>query len=673
MKIFFQILFIFSGFCVKSQIPDSILFYWKTFENSGSELPCKFINLKNNYFDNTKPSNNTILFQNIIKNCPTDSHTVITFEEGLYMFSSTIFLNSNITIEGNGADKTKFLFENKGSGNLFEINCIQKEKFYTINTNLKAKTNSFYCDSSLFKVGEYYEILIDGKGLATSDWAMQSIGQIVKIKSIENKTVFIYGDFKHDYLAKNNVRFRRIKPIENVNIKYLYIERKDKTTEQTNNFNFNYAVNCTVKGVESKNCNMSHIGFSKSYNCIVRDSYIHHAFSYDGGGKAYGVELSNTTSWCFVENNIYENLRHSILLQSGANGNVITGNYSKNPYWEEVLLPSNSAGEIVLHGNYTFANLIEQNQVGNIVVDNSHGINGPNNVFFRNRASLWGVFMNSGCGNQTHFIANEITGTLSSFSGKGNVTIFNYNKIGDSLDLNKIKLPKSLTYTTKPEWWQQMIDFPLLGTPKQGKFENITSFYRNNFDSLRALNSSPDFFILKSDFSSKIDYKNEVIFKFESNLQVNVCKLVLQACSDISNEWKEISPNIANNYLFQNYKYTDTLKLAGQTCYRWHAEGLNGNFWDSDTVCYNPNATNINFGDTEKIKIYPNPFCEKIEILTTQKNKLKLIDINGKTMLLSIVLPETVNEIQTENLTKGIYFIILENDNKPLIKMILKR
>ena len=100
-----------------------------------------------------------------------------------------------------------------------------------------------------------------------------------------------------------------------------------------------------------------------------------------------------------------------MVLQAGANGNVFAYNYSTEPHWEETVLPANSAGDITLHGNYVYMNLFEGNVVQNIVIDNSHGINGPYNTFYRNRAELWGIFMNSSAGNYQNFIGNQVTNT----------------------------------------------------------------------------------------------------------------------------------------------------------------------------------------------------------------------------------------------------------------------
>jgi hypothetical protein len=128
-----------------------------------------------------------------------------------------------------------------------------------------------------------------------------------------------------------------------------------------------------------------------------------------------------------VYNNIFDHLRHSMILQAGANGNVFCYNYSVNPFWTgSALLPSNSAGDMVLHGNYVFANLFEQNDGQNIVIDNSHGGNGPLNTFFRNRASLWGIFFSDTTSPGQNFVGNEIPNTAFPYS------VVNYTLLGSN-------------------------------------------------------------------------------------------------------------------------------------------------------------------------------------------------------------------------------------------------
>ena len=98
--------------------------------------------------------------------------------------------------------------------------------------------------------------------------------------------------------------------------------------------------------------NFAHVEVSNSIGINVENSYFKDAFAYGSGGAGYGVALQYSSGDCYVHANVFEHLRHSILLQAGANGNVIGYNYSISPYWTGTSLPTNAAGDLVLHGNY---------------------------------------------------------------------------------------------------------------------------------------------------------------------------------------------------------------------------------------------------------------------------------------------------------------------------------
>jgi hypothetical protein len=188
---------------------------------------------------------------------------------------------------------------------------------------------------------------------------------------------------------------------------------------QRSNIYLAYSVNCFIRGIESVRADFGHISTERSGHCEVSANYFHHATAYGDGGQGYGVNLQLNANDYLVINNNFDHLRHSMLLQSGANGNVFRNNYSTDPYYAQ--FPSNFAGDIVLHGNYPYANLFEQNVANNLYVDASHGKNGPYNVFLRNRVKLYGIIMSSNpATDSVAFIGNEIT---SNQQFQGNYTL----------------------------------------------------------------------------------------------------------------------------------------------------------------------------------------------------------------------------------------------------------
>ena len=351
----------------------------------------------------------------------TNSGAILNFPSGNFLFDNTINVPNNIIIRGEGAEVTSFTMDLGGTGHSFRIQGQAINSDTTSIINFSAKDSDFVIvsDPNIFSAGDWIQIVQYDSDLVTSWWAENTVGQIVKVKTISNNKIVLESPLRMDYDTTRSPYILKVIPAENVGIECLKIHRIDNTApQQSSNVFFSYAVNCWVRGIESENCTFSHIQANRSSNLHFSKSYFHHGFEYGGGGLAYGVMLQATSNECLVENNIFEHLRHSMIVQSGANGNVFSYNYSFDPYWEST--PTNSSGDLVLHGNFVYANLFEQNICQNIVIDNSHGPNGPYNTMFRNRAEGYGIFFSSNNSPYQNFLGNEIPNTSFPYN------IFNY-------------------------------------------------------------------------------------------------------------------------------------------------------------------------------------------------------------------------------------------------------
>ncbi|MCZ2355960.1 MAG: T9SS type A sorting domain-containing protein [Bacteroidia bacterium] len=355
------------------------------------------------------------------------SGAIIYFPAGEYLFNSRIILlKKNIVLSGESPNTTTLKFNLGGSNNLIEVKGSQATTTSNFTaTALKGDTTIKLANASGLQIGNTLKISDNDSSKVTSNWAIGATGQIVTIKTIQGNIITTSNPLRRDYLLTKNPKVTLLNPIKNVGIEKLTIRRLDSTSTQTSAINMNFAVNCWVSCIKSFNGNYGHISINNSSNCSVVGSYFQDAFAYGGNGQGYGVVIQATSGECLVFNNIFKHLRHSILFQSGSNGNVVSYNYSIDPYWTESFFPNNSAGDIVFHGNYPYCNLIEGNIVQNIVIDNSHGINGPFNTFHRNRAELYGVVMNPTAGDSTNFISNEVTNTTAPYgmftlTGNGN-------------------------------------------------------------------------------------------------------------------------------------------------------------------------------------------------------------------------------------------------------------
>ncbi len=364
-----------------------------------------------NFFTDGQTSNDQQL-QNLL-----DSHTgpaVFLFPPGDYFFEKTIHLGEGQVIKGASATETRFIFDLTEPGHLISIRGAADGAATEILAEVPKDSSILTVENAtLFQPGDFIKIICEDEALVTSSWAEYSTGQICQITQIQGNQLTIQPALRKSLTLESQPRIIRMAPVQFAGIECISIERRDTTSQQTSNIFFDRAANCWVKGVHSAYCNFGHVTVQNSAHVQVSGGYFHDAFDYGGGGKAYGVVLQFSSSDCLVENNVFKQLRHAMLLQAGPNGNVVSYNYSMQPFWTGTSLPPNAAGDLVLHGNFPYANLFEGNIVQNIVIDDSHGANGPGNVFFRNRAEMYGIFMNNNPPSDGQlFIGNEVTGNL---------------------------------------------------------------------------------------------------------------------------------------------------------------------------------------------------------------------------------------------------------------------
>lgn len=385
--------------------------------------------------DNTNTNSNNNAFNNALT-ALAGKGGVIYFPKGVYKFTASVNINrDSIIIKGAGYDSTELRFNLSGLLN----NCINitgsmltSDSTKFTNAACRDSSNVNVASSTLFNINDWVYLQCNDAAYMASSWAYKTLGQILKIKNKVGNKLYFNSPFRFYYKTSLSPKITKIIPRKAVGIECLKISRKDATTGQTSNINFDKAVQCWVNGIESDSTNYAHIELNRSSNIDIINSYFRDAFAYGGSGQGYGIALQYSSNECKIENNIFNHLRHSVLLQAGANGNAIGYNYSKNPFWTEPFLPSNSAGDLVLHGNYPFSNLFEGNINQNTVIDNSHGLNGPYNTFLRNRSELYGIFMNnSPATDSTQFLGLEITNTttgLYNLVGNGNLEYGNNNK-----------------------------------------------------------------------------------------------------------------------------------------------------------------------------------------------------------------------------------------------------
>ena len=402
---------------------------------------------------------------------------------GEYLFKEAILLPSYIEMLGENPDSTQLIFDLDSETDLIHVKGSKKELLLDLIEAPEFKDERIKVeDASLVSEGDWFRIEVNDESIMTSEWAYRSSGQIIQVESIEGQYLKLSSPIRRTYALENSPVIQALDMKENVVISSLSIVNNKTTESQTSNIEFDFAYNSKVSCIKSKRCNFAHVEISNSSNIEVLGSYFNDAFDFGGGGKAYGVSLQYTSGLCLIENNTFERLRHSVLLQAGANGNVIAYNYSIDPFWTSTNLPSNSAGDLVLHGNYPYANLFEGNHAQQIIIDNSHGLNGPMNAFFRNRLALYGIFMSHPSGSQT-FVGNEVNNEgflLGNYALQGE-DHFEYgnNVKGDYLPKGTgIPSEESLYLKESPPFYLENSAWPPIGPPNEIDQHPIFSFLR---------------------------------------------------------------------------------------------------------------------------------------------------------------------------------------------------
>ncbi len=305
-----------------------------------------------------------------------------------------------MVIKGLGSDKVIFFFQTGSSSN----NCFSITGYSTGTTT--ALSESYVKDSNTLTLSssrsdlntsDWIELLdIRMNGWNEGSWA--KVGQVVQIKEKISSTQFQLVDpLSMDYPTGFSPYIQKFVPVQNIGFEDFKIQRStnDGAANAGRNFYFSHAVNCWLYGIESHGTVTWHVDISASSHIFIHGCFFHHANAYGNPqGTGYGVVCEDRSTDCLIENNIFNYLRHAMLVESSANRNVYSFNYDyvRNYDWAFELPPWTSdpvtgPSDIAVHGTYAHANLFESNCVELVYVDASHGNNGPYNTFFRN--AVW--------------------------------------------------------------------------------------------------------------------------------------------------------------------------------------------------------------------------------------------------------------------------------------------
>jgi hypothetical protein len=492
----FCFLLVFNLIQSKTQvIPASRMIDWSPGIAGGiPNIPLTEKNVLDFKADPTGVTDSKAAFVSAINGLPSAGGVVI-IPAGTYKIGSTITISkSNVVFRGEGVGKTRLMMD--FSGDCFSIAIYGRGEWQNITADIVKGTNQLeVTTASLFKVGDFAEIQQenDPEIMYTNPewnqtWAENSVGQLFEIGSISGNLLKFKTSTHINFQKRLNIKIRPQKLIKNVGFEKFYLEKKQAGGYT---FNFTNAAYCWIQNIESNHTRKSHVYFAACIGCVVRDSYFHHSFDYGGGGSGYGIECAGHSTDNLIENNIFNHLRHAMMVQLGANGNVFGYNYSINAVQGEGETNLNvdwTPPDISIHGHYAFMNLFEGNDVQEIGIGDFWGPAGPGNTFLRNRVAGEGIFyydhssFQNLLGNQTLDIQNE-KNTSVNLLEHGNVI---NSKVKWNDTITDRNLPNSLYLKTMPTFLDGK-SWPAFGPgiqngrklPAQIRYESIKTSSQN--------------------------------------------------------------------------------------------------------------------------------------------------------------------------------------------------
>ncbi|MEM9722891.1 MAG: glycoside hydrolase family 9 protein [Bacteroidota bacterium] len=398
--------------------------------------------------------------------------TVVYIPEGTYKIRNTLKIPEGVILRGACSESTALRFDlATNSGPCIEVLTYEYGEYVSVSGGMEKGSNRIQVAStSGFSIGSYADIeqendptIMYTQERWNQSWAQNAVGQIVKIMGIEGNELIVSPSLHTTFSTNLNPRIRPTGLIEEVGIENMGIMRENTGAGET--ILIKNAANCWVKNVSSDFTVSNHVLISQSLNIEVRDSYFRRSHDYGGGGRGYGVNCARHATDCLVENNIFQTLRHAMMVKEGASGNVFSYNYSIDPFWSDS--DTNIPPDISLHGHYPSMNLFEGNIVQELTSSDFWGPSGPGNTFFRNRVEQSNLSIRDASHDQ-QVIANELTGGNTGISIDNSVdqTYIHGNNVNGTVVWNPSvgegPLPASLYLCEKPSFFGNL-PWPSIG------------------------------------------------------------------------------------------------------------------------------------------------------------------------------------------------------------------
>lgn len=395
------------------------------------------------------------------------SPAVVYFPPGEYRFSSGIRVAPGIVVRGHSAEDTRLVFDMAESAlPCFDTPIFRWGDYVDVTGGTTQGSRRItVADASSFVVGQWLELEEDNNAALmytesqwNQSWAAYAKGQFVRVTAVAGNQVSFDRPLKTTFNPARHLRARRGELAEWIGFENFHIERVDRGDSY-----FFYLKNCAnvwLRGISALRCNKAHVWTERAVNFEIRGCYFERAYDYGGDGHGYGVSLGHHSHDGLIENNIFNRLRHHMIVSKGASGNVFGYNTSFDRVQGSDLDNLNDGWippDISIHGHWSNMNLFEGNVSQEIHSADFWGPSGPGTTFFRNRLeAAEGVTVDDHSVDQ-NFVGNELVAGTFDIDASVTGTFLHGNNVQGAIAwdgvLGPTALVDSLYLTRKPAWW----------------------------------------------------------------------------------------------------------------------------------------------------------------------------------------------------------------------------
>lgn len=361
--------------------------------------------------DNIGITNASAAIQNALNAC--GNNGAVYLPAGTYLLNLALNIPSNCTLRGAGPNNTNLqLSISSGNTGIYisgtSLNATNWGPRIDISSGyikgstmltLSATTNLAVGDILIISSNDDISIPVE----AGSNWCSSGVGaddkrnttparytgQMIEIINITGNDITISPALAYTLNTGDDPEVQELYGTAGILKRNAGIEDLKITNTNTNIY---YTIvlstckNCWVKNIETVNSDETNISVSTCYQCEVRDNYFHNVINErrGDGGQGYGLRLALWASDNLIENNIFYEFRHSIVVNCAGPGNVVGYNYSEESWGnqdanQELWIQP----DLITHSSHPRYTLWEGNKATQASEDYVHGT-ASHNTWLRN-------------------------------------------------------------------------------------------------------------------------------------------------------------------------------------------------------------------------------------------------------------------------------------------------